>query len=272
MHWPGDATSCQSAFLQSAEERLPNNGYSLPNRTSSRCAHVNTPNEGICLSSQHERTLRLQVVSDMICPWCFNGKRSLDQALEILAGRGIDVDVEWLPYQLNPGMPVEGMDRKEFRTMRFGWENALAMDARAVEAGQRTGAEFNYHLQSRTPNTVVAHALARLAYVEGGAALQGRVVDGLFAAYFTNGKDISDHAVLEHIANGAGMEPGAVNRSLPSHAEVRKLDAEIRSMGLSGVPSYLVNGRLLFSGSQDVEGYVKRLTSATNSDVTGVPA
>ncbi|MBB6187100.1 DsbA family oxidoreductase [Rhodanobacter sp. MP7CTX1] len=224
------------------------------------------------MSTQHERSLHLQVVSDMICPWCFNGKRSLDQALEVLAGHGVHVDVEWLPYQLNPGMPAEGMDRKEFRTLRFGWENALAMDARAVEAGQRTGAEFNYQLQSRTPNTVPAHALARLAYVEGGAALQGRVVEGLFAAYFTHGNDISDQAVLERIADEAGMESGAVNRSLPSHIEVRKLDAEIRSMGLSGVPSYLVNGKLLFSGSQDVEGYVKRLASAANGKVTGVLA
>jgi predicted DsbA family dithiol-disulfide isomerase len=272
VHWPCDATRCQTAFLQSAEERLPGNSYSMRTRGSSPCTHVATTNEGIYLSTQHERSLHLQVVSDMICPWCFNGKRSLDQALEVLAGQGVDVQVEWLPYQLNPGMPAEGMDRKEFRTMRFGWENALAMDARAVEAGHRTGAEFNYQLQNRTPNTVAAHALARLAYVEGGADLQGRVVDALFAAYFTNGKDIGDQAVLERIADEAGMEPGAVNRSLPSHAEVRKLDAEIRSMGLSGVPSYLVNGRLLFSGSQDVEGYVKRLTSAASSDVTGVPA
>jgi predicted DsbA family dithiol-disulfide isomerase len=224
------------------------------------------------LSTQHEQTLHLQVVSDMICPWCFNGKRSLDQALEILSGRGVHVDVEWLPYQLNPGMPAEGMDRKEFRTMRFGWENALAMDARAVEAGRRTGAEFNYQLQSRTPNTVAAHALARLAYAEGGAALQGRVVDALFAAYFTHGKDIGDQTVLERIADEAGMQQGAVDRSLPSHAEVRKLDNEIRSMGLSGVPSYLVNGGLLFSGSQDVEGYVKLLTSAAKGKVAGVPA
>lgn len=133
-------------------------------------------------STQHESTLHLQVVADLICPWCFIGKRSLDQALEILAGRGVDVDVEWLPYQLNPTMPAEGMDRKEFRTMRFGWDNALAMDARAVEAGRRLGAEFNYRLQTRTPNTVAAHALARLARAEGGAALQERVVDALFAA------------------------------------------------------------------------------------------
>jgi predicted DsbA family dithiol-disulfide isomerase len=206
--------------------------------------------------------LRLQVVADVICPWCFIGKRSLDQALEILAGQGIDVDVEWLPYQLNPTMPPEGMDRKEFRTMRFGWENSLAMDARAVEAGKRLGAEFNYQLQSRTPNSVAAHALARLARTEGGAALQERVVDALFAAYFTYGQDISDPGVLERIAEEAGMQPDALRRSLPAHDEIRKLDADIKALGLNGVPSYLMDGELLFSGSRDVQGYVNLLSSA----------
>jgi predicted DsbA family dithiol-disulfide isomerase len=217
--------------------------------------HVNT---------QHNPTLHLQVVADLICPWCFIGKRSLDQALEILAGQGVQVEVDWLPYQLNPAMPTDGMDRKEFRTVRFGsWENALAMDARAVEAGRRRGVEINYQLQARTPNTVAAHALVRLARLEGGAVLQERIVDALFAGYFTHGQDIGDPAVLERIAEEAGMRPGAVQRSLQGQADVRGRADAIRAMGLSGVPSYLVDGKLLFSGSQDVEGYVERLASAS---------
>lgn len=216
------------------------------------------------MNIQHNRTLRLQVVADLICPWCYIGKRSLDQALKILAGQGIDVEVEWLAYQLNPAMPMEGMDRKEFRSVRFGsWENALAMDARAVEAGRHRGAEINYQLQSRTPNTVAAHALVRLARAEGGAVLQERVVDALFAGYFARGQDIGNLAVLEQIASEAGMKAGAVQRSLQGHAEIRELDGAVRAMGLSGVPSYLVGGKLLFSGSQDVEGYVERLASAS---------
>jgi predicted DsbA family dithiol-disulfide isomerase len=146
--------------------------------------------------------------------------------------------------------------------MRFGWENSLAMDARAVEAGRRFGAEFNYQLLTRTPNTVAAHALARLARAEGGAVLQDQVIDALFTAYFTQGKDIGDHAVLERIAEEAGMQPGALRRSLAAHDEIRTLDSEIKSRGLNGVPSYLMDGQLLFSGSQDVQGYVNLLSSA----------
>lgn len=218
------------------------------------------------MNTQHNRTLQLQVVADLICPWCFIGKRSLDQALKILEEQGVVVEVDWLPYQLNPAMPTQGMDRKEFRTVRFGsWENALAMDARAVEAGRHRGAEINYQLQTRTPNTVAAHALVRLARAEGGAVLQERAVDALFAGYFSHGQDIGDPAVLERIAANAGMRPGAVQRSVPGEVEVRKRDGAIRAMGLSGVPSYLVDGKLLFSGSQDVEGYVQRLARTSLS-------
>jgi predicted DsbA family dithiol-disulfide isomerase len=216
---------------------------------------VNTP---------RNHTLHLQVVADLICPWCFIGKRTVDKALEILAKQGVEVDIDWLPYQLNPAMPTDGMDRKEFRSVRFGsWENALAMDARAVEAGRRRGAEINYQLQTRTPNTVAAHALVRLARAEGGAILQERVVDALFAGYFSHGQDIGNHAVLERIAGNAGMMPGAVQRSLQGQQEVRERDDAIRAMGVSGVPSYLVDGKLLFTGSQEVDGYVERLASAS---------
>lgn len=226
-------------------------------------------NEDIYLNTQHEKNLHLQVVADMICPWCFNGKRGLDRALEILAHQGVNVDVEWLPFQLNPDMPVEGMNRKEFRTRRFGWENALAMDARAVEYGRQVGADFNYQIQSRTPNTVATHALVRLAGAEGGAALQGKVVEALFAAYFTYGKDIGEATELQRIAEEAGMEPDAVRRSLTSQAEVLKIDASLRSSGLSGVPSYLLDDKLLFSGLQDVDNYVKTLASAANRQKSG---
>lgn len=205
------------------------------------------------------RMLPLQVVVDLVCPWCFIGKRSLDQALVHLAGQGVDVEIDWLPYLLNPALPDAGMDRKEFRTMRFGWDTALAMDTRAVEAGRRFGANFDYAKQARTSNTVAAHALVRLAREEGGSVLQERLVDALFTAYFEDGQDIGDHAVLERIAFHVGLREGALQRALPGRDAVRERAAAVLDTGLNGVPSYLVEGQLLFSGSQDVDGYVQRL-------------
>lgn len=215
------------------------------------------------MTAPNEGMLRLQVVSDIICPWCFIGKRALDQALEILARRGAGIEVEWLPYQLNPTLPVEGMDRKEFRSVRFGsWANAQAMDNRAVEAGKTVGADFQYERQTRTSNTLAAHALARLARVEGGPAQQTRVMEALFAAYFTNGEDVGDPAVLARIAEAAGMAPDAVIRAQTLQGEVLQLEEKAKAAGLNGVPSYLIDGKLLASGSQSVEGYVQMLSTA----------
>jgi len=206
---------------------------------------------------------KLQIASDVICPWCYIGKRSLDKALERLAAQGIGIDVEWVPYQLNPTMPAEGMDRRAFRSVRFGsWANAQAMDSRAVAAGRAVGAVFDYDAQSRTPSTLAAHSLSRLAYAEGGSRLQHDVVEALFVGYFARGEDIGDHAVLERIAVDAGMSPGAVERALPYKAEVTTLEAMVRDAGITAVPSYLVDGRMLFAGSQDVDGYVLLLTAA----------
>jgi predicted DsbA family dithiol-disulfide isomerase len=215
------------------------------------------------MTFQRASELHLQVVSDIICPWCFIGKRSLDRALPILVEQGTAVTIEWLPFQLNPGLGAEGMDRRAFRTGRFGsWANALAMDARAVEAGREVGADFHYERQGRTSNTLAGHGLARLALHEGGPALQAVVVEALFVAYFTLGEDVGDVAALERIAQAAGMAPDATRRAGLLGDEVRGLEDAVRAKGLSGVPSYLVDGQLLFSGSQDVDGYVQRLGAA----------
>lgn len=213
------------------------------------------------MNVQH-RKLQVQVVADLICPWCYIGKCGMDAALPRLAEQGIDVAIEWLPYQLNPALPPEGMNRKAFRTKRFGWETALAMDARAVEAGRRVNATFDYAAQSRTPNTLAAHALVRLARAEGGTTLQSRISGDLFTAYFAKGRDIGDREVLEQIAVEAGMSAGALDRALRLREEVRALDERIKSLGISGVPSHLVDGRLLFSGSQDAADYAERFARA----------
>lgn len=207
--------------------------------------------------------LKLQIVSDVICPWCYIGKRSLDKALTRLADQGMNVEVDWLPYQLNPTLPLEGMDRKAFRSVRFGsWANAQAMDQRAVVAGRAVGAAFDYDAQTRTSSTLVAHSLSRLALDEGGWQMQHRLIDALFVAYFSKGEDIGDHAVLDRIAVDVGMAPQATARAIPLRADVLRLEQTVRETGLSAVPSYLLEGKLFHTGSQDVEGYVRLLTAA----------
>jgi predicted DsbA family dithiol-disulfide isomerase len=137
-----------------------------------------------------------------------------------------------------------------------------------VEAGRKVGADFHYERQIRTSNTLAAHSLARLALADGGAALQGLVIDALFVAYFTNGEDVGDHVVLNRVAERTGMADDAVRRSIPLRDQIRHLDETARSSGLNAVPSYLVDGRLLFSGLQDVDGYVQRLTVESKSSRT----
>jgi predicted DsbA family dithiol-disulfide isomerase len=215
------------------------------------------------MQTQDTTTLKLQVVADVICPWCFIGKRSLDKAIATLAGQGIDVELEWIPFELNPNLPPDGMDRRTFRSVRFGsWENALAMDARAVAAGRPLGAVFNYDRQTRTSHTLAAHALLRLAWKEGGSSLQTRLAEAMFTAYFTEGLDLSDHGVLETLAAGVGMAAQAVDRSASLQGEVRQREQAVQKAGVTSVPSYFMNDKPFFSGSQDPQGYVRLLTDA----------
>jgi len=218
------------------------------------------------MPSQNTTTIKLQVVADVICPWCFIGKRSLDKAIATLAGQGVDVELEWLPFELNPNLPPQGMDRRTFRSVRFGsWENGLAMDARAVAAGRPLGAVFNYDKQTRTSHTLAAHSLLRLAWNEGGAVVQTRLAEALFTAYFTDGKDLSDTGVLEMLAVEAGMAPQAVERSIALQGEVREREAAVLKVGVTSVPSYFMDDKPFFSGSQDPEGYVRLLREAATA-------
>lgn len=138
------------------------------------------------------------------------------------------------------------------------------MDARAVEAGKMAGARFRYDLQSRTPNTLAAHALVRQAGTEGGVGLQDRVVEALFQAYFEGGQDIGQDLVLAAIAEGAGMHPGAIDRSQAQRSEIAAIERSLRAAGVASVPSHIVDQRLLATGSQTVQGYVRLLTGAAN--------
>src|SRR5947209_17108367 len=123
--------------------------------------------------------LTVDVISDVICPWCYIGKRRLEKAVAAL---DLQVEVRWLPFQLNPAMPKEGVSRREYRTRKFGsWERSLELDARVVAVGEAEGISFALDRIERTPNTLDAH---RLIWLAGEQGIQDAVVEALFRAYF----------------------------------------------------------------------------------------
>ncbi len=199
---------------------------------------------------------RIDIVSDAICPWCWIGKRHLATALVELEAEGERFAVHWRPFQLNPEMALEGVERAAYRAAKFGsLERSRELDANLTAAGAATGLGFRFDRMLRTPNTVAAHRLIRLAG-EDSAARQDALVEALFQGYFQDGQDIGDHAVLARLAGQAGMDPAAVAGFLGGDAgrdEVVQEDAGFRRGGLSGVPTFALEGHVLFSGAMQAD-------------------
>src|SRR5208282_1313272 len=147
--------------------------------------------------------LDIDIISDVICPWCFIGKRRLEKAVANL-DRQHEVRVRWLPFQLNPTMPKEGIRRREYRTRKFGsWERSLELDAKVVAVGQTEGIHFAFDRIERTPNTVDAR---RLIWLADQQDCRDAIVEALFRAYFTEGRDIVDRQALIDVVAEAGLE------------------------------------------------------------------
>lgn len=197
---------------------------------------------------------RLEIVSDAICPWCWIGKAHLDGALAILRDEGLTFEIGWLPYQLNPDMPAGGVDRRDYRTRKFGsWDRSVELDAQVAEAGRAAGVAFRHDLMLRTPNTVEAHRLIRLA---GDAGVQHAVAERLFRAYFQDGKDIGDPDLLAGEGAAAGMPADALAAFTAGEAAREEVVGEslaLAQAGISGVPSFLLDRHLLFSGAMPAE-------------------
>ena len=193
--------------------------------------------------------LTIDVVSDVICPWCFIGKRRLEKALGNRAAT-----VRWHPFQLNPDMPREGIDRKSYRIRKFGsWGRSQELDARVAAAGEDVGVAFHFERQSRTPNTLDAH---RVIWLAGERGVQDAAVEALFLAYFTDGRDLSDGVTLAEIAAGAGLDRAEADALLSGDKGLDVIQAgeeRARRLGVSGVPFFVVNGRVALSGAQPPE-------------------
>jgi len=189
------------------------------------------------------RALRIEIASDVICPWCYIGKRRFEKALSLLDGE-VEARVEWLPFQLNPTMPAEGLPRAEYRRAKFGsLERARALDARVAQEGAGEGIAFAFERMQRTPNTLAAHRLIDLAQRQQRG---NSVVDALFRAYFEDARDIGDADVLAQIASTCGVTdwPAASRTS-----EVSATEQAVRDLGISGVPTFIFERKSGLSGA-----------------------
>ena len=194
---------------------------------------------------------RLDIFSDPVCPWCYIGKVLLDRALE--AHPAHDFVIEWQPFQLNPDLPREGVDRASYLEAKFGGKaRAAQVYARIEEAAQAAGLVIDFAAMKRMPNTLDAHRLIHWAGLEGR---QAAMVAALFAAFFRDGRDIGDAATLAELAGGVGMDPAVVARLLASdadRAEIAARDTHARARGVGAVPTYVIANRHVLSGAQPV--------------------
>lgn len=200
--------------------------------------------------------IKLDIISDPICPWCYIGKAQLDQALNERPNHPFNI--EWHPFQLNPQMPRDGMDRRAYLETKFGGtDGALKAYAPIVERAENAGLKIDFAAIKRTPNTLDAHRLIHWGGVEGR---QTAIVSALFKAYFVEGRDIGAAEVLADIADSAGLDAALILRLLASDGDrddIMAKDASLRKMGVTSVPTFIVDGKHAVPGAQTAQLWLK---------------
>ena len=200
--------------------------------------------------------IRLDIISDVLCPWCYVGKAYLDRALEARAEHPFVI--EWHPFQLNPDMPAEGMDRRAYLEAKFGGkEGALRAYAPLVQHANAAGVALNHELIRTIPNSLDAHRLIHWAGLEGR---QTPMVSALFRAYWTEGRDIGAAEVLADIAAGVGLDRAMMLRLLKGEAdrvEIGERDSHARAQGVTAVPTFIIDNRHAVQGAQPSETWLR---------------
>lgn len=203
--------------------------------------------------------MRIDVFSDVVCPWCFVGKRHLDKALA--ATKVTDTEVHWHAFQLNPDLPPQGVDRRQYLEAKFGPGAIERIHERLQQVGASAGIDFRFDKIERSPNTFDAH---RLLWLAGTQRKQGALKEALLTAYFLEGRDLGDRAVIADIASQAGVE-GDIHNWLPSDAgnrEVREDIATAARLQINGVPFFIFAGRIALAGAQPPDVFMQALEAA----------
>lgn len=207
--------------------------------------------------------LTIDVVSDVVCPWCYLGKKRLERTLAKEPG---DIEVRWRPYQLDPTIPPDGLDRKAYMRKKFGEDGRLEQVHDRLRAlGAEEGIAYAFDKIERAPNTLDAHRLIRWA---AQAGVQDAVVERLFSLYFEEGRDIDDRKLLVEVARQAGMDADGVDKRLADGADekqVRQEIAQAQSLGVTGVPFFIVASRFGVPGAQSAEALSAAIDRARKS-------
>lgn len=194
--------------------------------------------------------LHIDVISDIVCPWCFIGKRKLERALA--ERKKVAYKIEWRPFQLNPDMPRDGMPRDAYFNLKFGGRNLTAQTYNTIKkAARQEGLYLNLESIQRQPNTFNTHRLIKSAAVE---ELQSEIVESLFQRYFFKGDDISRKNILLEVATDAGMNAAMVENIFSSNSDINLIIEEekiARHIGITGVPCFIINGKYAISGAQE---------------------
>lgn len=205
--------------------------------------------------------MQIDIVSDTVCPWCFIGKRRLERALAMRPD--VPFEIFWRPYRLDPTIPREGVDRKAYMKAKFGDNpRSGAMRDAIVAEGEGEGISFAFDQILKSPNTLDSHRVIRWA---AGAGLQDSVVERFFRAYFIEGRDIGDPAMLAGLAGEAGMDASLVAKLLAGDADLAEVEREAglaNEMGISGVPTFIFDSRMMISGAREPELLVKVIDKA----------
>jgi predicted DsbA family dithiol-disulfide isomerase len=214
-----------------------------------------------------EQPVRIDVVSDVVCPWCFIGKRRLEKAIALVPG--IPVEVHWRPYFLNDWIPREGISREEYLTTKFGSaERYKGIAQRVSAAAGAEGLTYAMDKISRQPNTLDAHRLIRWA---GGIGKSTEMKQRLMDLYFTEGADLTNHAVLVQAASDVGLDAEDIREALASDqdvAEVKQEAISAKEAGIEGVPCFIFGGKLAVSGAQAPEDLAEAIARIAGADAT----